>query len=156
MSDVLQALLVTAVASGAGFVWLSLRTLQLDTNAPSRLIAELRLAQIGALLRRQNTLGVARGSYIGFAGVASTAAGGGLDIALALGFFVVAASAPTRDPREALIILAIAFVAHAVVDILHRPGALSVGIVPQWYLIGCAVYNIAIGALCYLPVLRRS
>ncbi len=151
MSDVLQALLVTAVASGAGFVWLSLRTLQLDTNAPSRLIAELRLAQIGALL-----LAFVAGSYIGFAGVASTAAGGGLDIALALGFFVVAASAPTRDPREALIILAIAFVAHAVVDILHRPGALSVGIVPQWYLIGCAVYNIAIGALCYLPVLRRS
>lgn len=151
MSDVLQALLVTAVASGAGFVWLSLRTLQLDTNAPSRLIAELRLAQIGALL-----LAFVAGSYVGFAGVASTAAGGGLDIALALGFFVVAASAPTRDPREALIILAIAFVAHAVVDILHRPGALSVGIVPQWYLIGCAVYNIAIGALCYLPVLRRS
>jgi hypothetical protein len=151
VSDVLQALLVTAVASGAGFVWLSLRTLQLDTNAPSRLIAELRLAQIGALL-----LAFVAGSYIGFAGVASTAAGGGLDIALALGFFVVAASAPTRDPREALIILAIAFVAHAVVDILHRPGALSVGIVPQWYLIGCAVYNIAIGALCYLPVLRRS
>ena len=81
MSDVLQALLVTAVASGAGFVWLSLRTLQLDTNAPSRLIAELRLAQIGALL-----LAFVAGSYVGFAGVASTAAGGGLDIALALGF----------------------------------------------------------------------
>ena len=151
MSDVLQALLVTAVASGAGFVWLSLRTLQLDANAPNRLIAELRLAQIGALL-----LAFVAGAYIGFAGVANTNAGGGLDIALALGFFVVAASAPTRDPREALIILATAFVAHAVVDILHRPGALSVGIVPQWYLIGCAVYNIAIGALCYLPVLRRS
>ena len=151
MSDVIQALLVTAMASGAGFVWLSLRTLQLDANTPNRLIAELRLAQIGALL-----LAFVAGAYIGFAGVANTNAGGGLDIALALGFFVVAASAPTRDPREALIILAIACVAHAVVDILHRPGALSVGIVPQWYLIGCAVYNIAIGALCYLPVLRRS
>jgi len=151
VSDVLLALLVTAVTSGAGFVWLSLRTLQLDTNAPNRLIAELRLAQTGALL-----LAFVAGAYIGFAGVANATAGGGLDIALALGFFVVAASAPTRDPREALIILAIAFVAHAIVDILHRPGALSVGIVPQWYLIGCAVYNIAIGALCYLPVLRRS
>ena len=151
MSDVLLALLVTAVTSGAGFVWLSLRTLELDTNAPNRLIAELRLAQTGALL-----LAFVAGAYIGFAGVANATAGGGLDIALALGFFVVAASAQTRDPREALIILAIAFVAHAIVDILHRPGALSVGIVPQWYLIGCAVYNIAIGALCYLPVLRRS
>ena len=150
MSDVLLALLVTAVTSGAGFVWLSLRTLQLDTNAPNRLIAELRLAQTGALL-----LAFVAGAYIGFAGVANATAGGGLDIALALGFFVVAASAQTRDPREALIILAIAFVAHAIVDILHRPGALSVGIVPQWYLIGCAVYNVAIGALCYLPVLKR-
>ena len=150
MSDVILALLVTAVTSGTGFVWLSLRTLQLDTNAPNRLIAELRLAQIGALL-----LAFVAGSYIGFAGVANATAGGGLDIALALGFFVVAAIAPARDPREALIILAIAFVAHAVIDILHRPGALSVGIVPQWYLIGCAVYNVAIGALCYLPVLKR-
>ena len=150
MSDVLRALLVTAVASGAGFAWISLRTLKLDTNTPSRLVAELRLAQIAALL-----LAFVAGAYIGFAGVESATAGGGLDIALALGFFVVAASTPTRDPREALSILAIAFVAHAVIDILHRPGALSVGIVPQWYLIGCAVYNVAIGALCYLPVLKR-
>lgn len=151
MSDVLRALLVTAVASSASFAWLSLRTLKLDSNTPSRLVAELRLAQIAALL-----LAFVAGAYIGFAGMANATAGGGLDIALALGFFVVAASAPTRDPREALIILAIAFVAHAVVDILHRPGALPVGIVPQWYLIGCAVYNVVIGALCYLPVLKRS
>ena len=55
-----------------------------------------------------------------------------------------------------LIVLALAFGAHAVVDILHRPGALPVGVVPQWYLVGCAVYNVALGALCYLPLLRRG
>jgi hypothetical protein len=31
-----------------------------------------------------------------------------------------------------------------------------VGVVPQWYLVGCAVYNVALGALCYLPLLRRG
>ena len=150
MSDALRALLVTAVASGAGFAWLSLRTLRIAGAAPNRLGAALRLAQTAALL-----LVFVAGAYLGFTAAAAPSAAGGLDVALGLGFFVVAAHAPTRDPREALIILALAFLAHAVVDILHRPGVLPVGIVPLWYLTGCAVYNVVIGALCYLPLLKR-
>jgi|TARA_B100000315_G_scaffold196719_1_gene187890 hypothetical protein len=150
VTDALRALLVTAVASGAGFAWLALRTSRLDRQGPERLVAELRLAQIAALL-----LAFVAGAYVGFAASASGAEAAGLDVALALGFFVVAAVAPTRDPGEALVVLALAFVAHAVADILHRPGALPVGVVPQWYLVGCAVYNVALGALCYLPLLRR-
>ena len=44
--------------------------------------------------------------------------------------------------------------AHAVLDVAHRPGALP-GIAPRWYLVGCAIYDVYIGALCYLPILKR-
>jgi hypothetical protein len=59
------------------------------------------------------------------------------------------------DPRQGLTVLALAFAAHAVIDIAHRPGLLPDGIAPRWYLIGCATYDVYIGALCYLPILRR-
>ena len=39
--------------------------------------------------------------------------------------------------------------------VAHRPGLLPEGLAPRWYSIGCAVYDVYIGALCYLPVLRR-
>jgi hypothetical protein len=60
-----------------------------------------------------------------------------------------------RDPRQALTIVALAFAAHAVVDVAHRPGLLADSLAPRWYAIGCAVYDVYIGALCYLPILRR-
>jgi hypothetical protein len=28
-------------------------------------------------------------------------------------------------------------------------------IAPRWYIVGCAIYDLVIGAICYLPVLRR-
>ncbi len=76
-------------------------------------------------------------------------------MALTIGFLVMAATTLVRDPRHALTILALTFAAHAVFDVAHRPGALPDGIAPGWYLIGCAVYDVYIGALCYLPILRR-
>jgi hypothetical protein len=77
-------------------------------------------------------------------------------VALAVGFFVVAAATLVRDPRQALTILALSFAAHAILDVTHRPGwPLPDGIAPRWYSIGCAVYDVYIGALCYFPILRR-
>jgi hypothetical protein len=60
-----------------------------------------------------------------------------------------------RDPRQALTIVALAFAAHAVLDVAHRPGLLPEALAPRWYTIGGSVYDVYIGALCYLPVLRR-
>jgi hypothetical protein len=54
-----------------------------------------------------------------------------------------------------LTIIALAFAAHAIVDVAHRPGLLPEGLAPRWYAVGCAVYDVVIGAVCYLPVLRR-
>jgi hypothetical protein len=150
---VTEALRTTAIAFGTlatGFTWQAVRTAAIPVSSPERLIAELRLAQMAALL-----LTLTAGAYIGFGISHETAQGVGLDIALAVCFLLVAAVTMMRDPRQALTIVALAFAAHAVVDVGHRPGLLPEGIAPRWYSIGCAVYDVYIGALCYLPVLRR-
>ena len=150
MSEALRTVLVAFGALAAGFTWQSIRTAAIPTASPERLVAELRLAQMGALL-----LTLSAGAYIGFAVVRENDLGVGLDIALAVGFLVAAGVTMVRDPRQALTIVALAFAAHAVLDIAHRPGLLPVGLAPRWYSVGCAVYDVFMGAVCYLPVLRR-
>ena len=152
MTEGFRTLLVGFVALAAGFTWQAARTSMIPVTSPERLVAELRLAQIAALL-----LVLTAGAYIGFAVVHEAQQGVGFDIALAIGFFVVAAVTLMRDPRQALTMLALAFAAHAVLDVAHRPGwLLADGIAPRWNSLGCAVYDVYIGALCYLPMLKRS
>jgi hypothetical protein len=151
LTEGLRTLLVAFLGLGVGFTWFAVRSALLPTSSPDRLVAELRLAQFAALL-----LAMTAGAYIGFAANHEAQQGVGFDVALAVGFLVVAATTIVRDPRQALTILALAFAAHAVVDVAHRPGGLPDGIAPGWYLIGCAVYDVYIGALCYLPILRRA
>jgi hypothetical protein len=150
MSEAIRTLLVAAMALGAGFSFQSLKTAAIPISSPERLVAELRLAQIAALL-----LTLVAGAYVGLAAANEGRTGVGLDIALCVGFFVLAAYTLTCDPRQALTLLALGFAAHAVIDIAHRPGALPDGIAPRWYTVGCASYDVLIGAFCYLPILRR-
>jgi len=150
VSEALRTTLVAFVAFGAGFTWQSVRTSAIPTSSPQRLVDELRLAQMAALL-----LVFAAGAYLGFGVAHENDLGVGFDIALAVCFLLVAAFTMVRDPRQALTILALAFAAHAVVDVAHRPGLLPEGLAPRWYAIGCAVFDVYIGARCYLPVLRR-
>lgn len=150
MSEALRTTLVAFVALAAGFTWQAIRTAGTPASSPQRLVDELRLAQMAALL-----LVLAAGAYIGFAIVRENEPGVGFDIALAVCFLLVAAITMVRDPRQALTILALAFAAHAVVDVAHRPGLLPEALAPRWYAIGCAVFDVYVGALCYLPVLKR-
>ncbi|HJR59173.1 MAG TPA: hypothetical protein VJ813_07245 [Vicinamibacterales bacterium] len=150
MSEGIRTLLVAAVAFGAGFSLQSFRTAAIPVASPERLIAELRLAQIAAVL-----LALSAGAYLGFAAANDARTGVGLDIALTVGFFVVAVYTLTCDPRQALTLLALAFAGHAIIDIAHRPGVLPDGLAPRWYAVGCASYDVIIGALCYFPILRR-
>jgi hypothetical protein len=149
MTEGFRTVAVAFAALGIVFAWQSIRTALIPVNAPERLVSELRLSQLAALL-----LVVAAGAYIGMAIVHEDVRGVGFDVALSVGFFVVAATALMRDPRQALTLLALAFAAHAILDVAHRPGLLP-DVAPRWYLIGCAVYDACIGALCYLPILRR-
>jgi hypothetical protein len=150
MSEGFRTLLVAAVAFGAGFGIQSVRTAAIPISSPERLVSELRLAQMAALL-----LTLSAGSYLGLAAAHETRTGVGLDIALAAGFFVLAAYTLTCDPRQALTLLALGFGTHALVDIAHRPGVLPDGIAPNWYTVGAASYDVLLGALCYFPILRR-
>ncbi|HVH56591.1 MAG TPA: hypothetical protein VM791_10055 [Vicinamibacterales bacterium] len=150
MSEAIRTLLLAALALGAGFSFQSLKTAAIPISSPERLVAELRLAQIAALL-----ITLVAGAYVGLAAANEGRTGVGLDVALCVGFFVLAAYTLTCDPRQALTLLALGFAAHAVVDIAHRPGALPDGIAPRWYTVGCASYDVLIGALCYFPILRR-
>jgi len=129
---------------------MSLRSLGLPPAGPDRLVAELRLAQLAS-----GVLAFTAAGYIGLAAANPGMDGTGLEVTLACGFLMVAVVAPLRDPREALTMVASAFVGHAVVDMLHGPGWLPAGAVPRWYALGCAVTNAAIAALCYLPLARR-
>ena len=142
---------IAFTAFGAGFAWQSVRAASIPIASPERLIAELRLAQIAALL-----LVMTAGAYVGLAVTHEAQRGVGLDVALSVGFFVVAAATLVRDPRHALTMLALAFGAHAVVDVAHQPGSiLPEAFAPRWYLIGCAIFDAFVGALCYFPILRR-
>jgi hypothetical protein len=150
MSEAARTILIAGLSFAAGFTWQGIRTVRIPVASPERLVAELRLAQMGALL-----LAMTAGAYIGFAVTHENQPGSGLDIALAVGFFVVAAATQVRDPRQALTIIALSFAAHALVDIGHRPGGLPDGIAPRWYGIACAVFDVYVGAVAYLPILRR-
>jgi hypothetical protein len=150
VSEAVRTTLIAFGALAAGLTWQSLRTSETPSASPQRLVEELRLAQMAALL-----LVLAAGAYIGFAVVRENEPGVGLDISLAVCFLLVAAITMVRDPRQALTIVALAFAAHAVLDVAHRPGLLPEALAPRWYAIGCAVFDVYVGALCYLPVLRR-
>ena len=151
MTEGFRTTIVAFLVLGGGLTWQAIRTAMEPVSSPDRLIYELRLAQMAALL-----LTLTAGAYIGLAVAHEAQPGVGFDIALTVGFFLAAAATIVRDPRQALTILALAFAAHAVLDVAHRPGwPLPDGVAPPWYSIGCAVYDVYIGALCYLPILRR-
>lgn len=151
MTEASQTILVAFALIAIGVTWQAIRTTREPVNSPDRLVSELRLAQLAGLL-----LVLSAGAYIGLAVAHEAQPGVGFDIALAVGFFVVGAATLVRDPRQALTMLALAFAAHAILDVAHRPGwPLPDGVAPRWYSIGCAVYDVYIGALCYLPILRR-
>jgi hypothetical protein len=150
VSEALRTTLVAFAGLAAAFTWQSIRAASIPASSPQRLVEELRLAQMAALL-----LTLTAGAYIGFAVVREHEPGVGFDIAIAVAFLLVAALTMVRDPRQALTIIALAFAAHAIVDVAHRPGLLPEGLAPRWYAVGCAVYDVVIGAVCYLPVLRR-
>ena len=114
MTEALGALSVAAVTLGLAVAWLAWTAIRLDTASPDRLVAELRLSQVSALV-----LVLVAGVYVGAAVANETIPGVGLDIALATGFFVIAALATTSEPSRALMVLAAAWGAHALVDLGH-------------------------------------
>ena len=150
MTETFRAIFVGSAGLGLALGWLAWRASRLDALAPDRLVLELRLAQFSALL-----LVLAAGIYLGLALAHEDTAGTGLDVAIGMGFFVTAAVVTTWEPTQALTALALAWAAHGLVDLAHIVDLLPSTIVPAWYATGCAVYDVVVAAICYLPLLRR-
>ena len=150
MTEALRALVVAAIALGGALAWLATLAARADPSAPTRLIAELRLAQFSALL-----LTLVSAVYVGLAIANEQVTGAGLDIALAIGFVVLASLVTAWEPVRALTALAIAWGAHGVVDLAHIADLLPAAVAPPWYPTACAIYDVVVAGLCYLPVLRR-
>lgn len=145
------ALVAAATALGLAVSWLSWSAIRQDSAAPDRLVSELRLAQVSALL-----LVLTAGIYVGTAIAHETTPESGLDIALATGFFVLGALATTWEPSRALTALAAAWGVHSLIDLAHLADLIPSTVVPLWYPTACAIYGVCMAGVCYLPVLRRS
>lgn len=149
MTDGLAALMVAGIALVTPPAWLSLRLVRLPVRDPARVVAELRLVQASALV-----LVFLAGVSGGIAVASLQAPGAGLEIAIAMGFLAVAAVAAWREPPDALMWLSAAFLAHALLDVLHRPGLLE-ATAAGTFSRDCAIVNLMLAAVCYLPLVRR-
>src|SRR5688572_26119102 len=130
LSEGLRTVLLAAGVLAALFSWQTVRVLSMAAASPERLVGELRLAQLAALM-----LTLSAGMSIGIAATHEAVLGVGLDVALSVGFFLVAAWVVLQDPRVALTSLAFAFAAHAVFTVAHRPGLLPSDVAPRWFTI---------------------
>jgi hypothetical protein len=144
LNDTVHVLVVAAALSGVAVSTLAWRVARLDPSSPDRLIGELRVARWAAIL-----LAGVGGISIGLAAARPGLLVGSADVALGVVFVGWAGVVLQRDPREGLLLAAAAFIAHALVDIAHRPGWLSPEIAPHWYTVGCAIYDVYIAGLCY-------
>ena len=144
MSETGRVLLAAAVLSLAAIATLAWRITRTDPTEPDRLIGELRLAQWAAVL-----LAAVGALPIGIAVARLGDATAGLDVAVGAVLVGLAGIVLQREPREGLLVLTGAFVLHALVDLAHRPGWLSIDFAPRWFTAGCATYNVCLAALCY-------
>lgn len=144
MNDTARVLLTAGTLSGLALSTFAWRVTQIDPEDSARLIGELRLAQWMAVMIA-GVAGVPLGLVLGHVGAPL----GNLDAALAVIFMGLAGLVLQRDPREGLLLASGAFVLHALVDIMHRPGWLSTDLAPRWFTIGCALHNVYLAAWCF-------
>ena len=144
VTDTARVLLTAAALSAIALATFAWRVTRVDADDAHRLIGELRLMQwAGVILASVSSI------PIGLALGATAAPLAHLDIALAATFVGVTGLVLQCDPREGLLFACAGFLAHALIDIAHRPGWLTPDLAPRWYTIGCAVHNVLLAAVCY-------
>ena len=144
MSDPARVLVTAAVLSLLTVAMLAWRVARTSPDEPARLIGELRLAQWTAIV-----LAAVGAIPVGLSLFAQAEVASGVDAAIGIVMVGVAGFVLQRDPREALALLAGAFILHALLDLAHRPGWLSPTLAPRAYVVGCAVYNVCVAAICF-------
>lgn len=143
--DTARVMLAAALLSGASVTLLAWRTARTESSHPNRLIGELHLARWAAVL-----LAAVGAVAIGIAVGRSDPASANAELATGVVFVGVAGLVLQREPREGLLFAAGAFLIHALFNLAHRPGWLSPDVMPHWYVVGCAIYDVYLAALCFL------
>jgi hypothetical protein len=144
VSDTGLVLLTAGLLSASSVGLFAWRVGVTDPSAPERLIGELRLSQVAAVL-----LAAMGAISVGLAIAGSALPASHIDAALGVGFLILATFVLQREPREALLLAAAGFVLHALVTLAHRPGLLPADLAPRWFAIGSATYDVVLAALCY-------
>ena len=148
-SDATRALVLGAVTLSAALGWLGVQTLRVPPRHPSRLVAELRLAQAAAVL-----LAFSAALMAGLSAARPEVPGAGLDMAFAVLWCGLALMTLVRDATAALAWLGAAFAGRALLDLLHVPGWLP-GAVPTLHLVVSTGVNLVAAAWCLAPLAQR-
>jgi len=144
VTDTARLLLTAAVLSGSAVLVFAWRLIRTDPSQPDRVVGELRLAQLAAVI-----LAVSGGLSVGLAVAADGVPVRAFDTSVGIACAAVAGLVLTREPRDGLLLAAAGLMVHALTDLAHRPGWLPPGLAPAWLLVGSAVYDVAIATACY-------
>lgn len=88
--------------------------------------------------------------YIGFALTDQPSFSAKLDVIVASGFMIGAYMISlTKNPLMAFKLLMIAFIAHGIFDFFHHVDILLSPIIPSWYPLTCAIYDISIAVIIW-------
>ena len=126
MTNPALILLTAAILSASAIAGLAAQLRRLDPSGPHRLIGELRLSQWAAIL-----LAATGAVPVGLALAAGADPLGNMDITAGIAFVILAGVIVQSEPRTALRLVVGGFVAHALTDIAHRPGWLSMQALSQ-------------------------
>lgn len=149
MTDTARVLLTAGILSAVGLSAFAWRLTRPGRPAHEYLIDQLTLSQWAALLLAATGaagIGLAVGAAATPQSLVEVLAG---IVTMAAGVLVL-----RREPRQALLIAGVLLVLHALFDVAHRPALLTTEVVPQWWAVGTALYDVHIAALCLLS--RRA
>lgn len=149
MHETGRVLLAAAVLSVTGLAVFAWRVSRLEADDSARLIGELRLAHVAAVL-----LAALGGVPIGLAVGAPEVANGHLDVGLGLAFVVFTGWTLFQPPQDALLWLSLGFLLLALANLAHQPGWLPPEITPHWYVVSSASYSLCVASLCYIASRR--
>ena len=146
-SEAGRALLAGGLTLVLALLVLTVQTVRIPGHAPTRIVAELRLAQAAAVL-----LGF---SAAFLAGLAASSSGpvAALDMAAAVLCCGLALMTLVRDARAALAWLAAAFLGRAILDLCHVLEWLPI-VAPTRVIFGSLLANLTAAALVALPLGR--
>lgn len=146
-SEAGRALLGGALTLVAALAVLTFQTVRLPGHAPSRVVAELRLAQAAAVLLAF--------SAAFLAGLAASSSGpiAALDMAAAVLCCGLSLMTLVRDARAALAWVAAAFLGRSILDLCHVMHWLPI-VAPTRVVAGSMVTNLVAAALVALPLAR--